>query len=134
MSEEISIEIKTESKSAKDFISGAVTHLQKSGASVTMSLIDPNKVRVEQIEVFGKDSTEETNLMNRILPQAHREMVVTVSKDELRQQILSLGYKTRQQEDGSIDLNPYVFDCALEMIKRGMKLAGVNVPEIQLID
>lgn len=46
----------------------------------------------------------------------HSKIPKTATKDEIRSIFVANGFKTRVQDDGSTDLNPYVFDAAVALL------------------
>lgn len=50
--------------------------------------------------------------------------VVDISADDIKRIFLENGFKEKTQPDGSIDLNPYVYDAALALLEFA---AGITV-------
>lgn len=52
-----------------------------------------------------------------------------MSDEQIREIFLSNGFKTKQQPDGSVDLNPYVYDAARAMLAAATAPDSDNVTD-----
>lgn len=75
---------------------------------------------VEDINTPSNEE-EETNMsLVDLRPETLKSQIDSVSrKEKIKQIALANGFKLKEQPDGSIDLNPYVYDFA-EALLRGL--------------
>lgn len=50
-------------------------------------------------------------------------------KTDIKELALKCGFKLKEQPDGTMDLNPYVYDFALELMKAALIPTGENIVE-----
>lgn len=56
-----------------------------------------------------------------------------ISRDRIRDIMLQHGYKMRMQDDGTMELNPYVYAAAESLIQEVMLALEREVMQVQIV-
>lgn len=101
----------------------------------------PVDTRDDAVFFPGLTRSQAYDLMTRPIKEGLRidnaekgEATILYPKERVKNWMLECGFKLKDQGNGVMDLNPYVYDAAIRMIKVGMGIAKMPKVNVELTD